>query len=52
MATLALARVPYEKWVKAMLPLFGIFSVASGVFLVVAQLIKWVPFKKNVNIII
>ncbi|MDW5299332.1 MAG: AbgT family transporter [Sedimentibacter sp.] len=44
MATLALARVPYEKWMKVMLPLFGLFTAASAVFLVIAQVIQWGPF--------
>ncbi len=44
MATLALARVPYDKWMKAMLPLFGLFTLASAVFLVIAQMIQWGPF--------
>lgn len=44
MATLALARVPWEKWVKAMLPLFGWFTVASASFLIIAQMIQWGPF--------
>ena len=44
MATLALARVPYEKWMKVMLPLFGLFTGASAVFLIIAQMIQWGPF--------
>lgn len=44
MATLALARVPWEKWLKAMLPLFGWFTAASAGFLIIAQMIQWGPF--------
>ena len=44
MATLALARVPWEKWMKVMLPLFGWFTAASAVFLIIAQMIQWGPF--------
>lgn len=44
MATLALGRVPYEKWIKTMLPLFGIWTAVAAVFMVIAQLIQWGPF--------
>lgn len=44
MATLALARVPWDKWTKVMLPLFGWFTAASAVFLIIAQMINWGPF--------
>lgn len=44
MASLALARVPWEKWAKFMLPLFFIWTVVGAVFLVIAQVIQWGPF--------
>ncbi|MBQ7816930.1 MAG: YfcC family protein [Oscillospiraceae bacterium] len=44
MATLALGHVPYEKWIKKMLPLFGIWTAVAAVFMVIAQMIQWGPF--------
>lgn len=44
MATLALGHVPYEKWVKKMLPLFGIWTVTAAIFMIIAQVIQWGPF--------
>lgn len=44
MAVLAIAKVPYEKWFKFMLPLFVIWTALGAVFLVIAQAIKWGPF--------
>jgi uncharacterized ion transporter superfamily protein YfcC len=44
LAGVALARVPYEKWVKWYAPLFGIFLVIGAVFVVIAQAIKFGPF--------
>ena len=44
MASLALAGVPWEKWAKFMLPLFGIWSATGAVFLIISQLIQWGPF--------
>lgn len=44
MATLALGRVPYEKWIKAMLPLFAMWTVTAAIFLLIAQAIQWGPF--------
>ncbi len=44
MATLGLAKVPYEKWLKFILPLFGIWTCVGAVFLVIAQMIQWGPF--------
>ncbi|MBQ2928924.1 MAG: YfcC family protein [Clostridia bacterium] len=44
MATLGLAKVPYEKWVKWFLPLLIIEWVLAIIFMVVAQLIQWGPF--------
>lgn len=44
MATLALGHVPYEKWIKKMLPLFGIWTCVAAVFMIIAQVIQWGPF--------
>lgn len=44
MATLTLAKVPYEKWLRFILPLFGIWSVTAAGFLMIAQAIQWGPF--------
>jgi len=43
-ATIGLARVPYEKWVKFFIPLLGIQWGMSIIVMVVAQLIKFGPF--------
>ena len=44
MATLAIAKVPYEKWFKFMWPLFIIWTATGAVFLIIAQAIQWGPF--------
>ncbi len=44
LAGVALAKVPYEKWVKWYAPLFGIFLVMGAIFIVIAQVIKFGPF--------
>ncbi len=44
LAGLALAKVPYEKWVRWYWPLFWIFLVFGAVAVVVAQVIKFGPF--------
>ena len=44
LAAVALAKVPYEKWVKWYAPLFGIFLVMGAVFIVIAQVISFGPF--------
>lgn len=44
LAGVALAKVPYEKWVKWYAPLFGIFLVIGAVFVVIAQVIQFGPF--------
>lgn len=44
MATLALGHVPYEKWMKKMLPLFGMWTATAAVFMIIAQAIQWGPF--------
>jgi len=41
MAVLALARIPWDRWLRFMLPLFLIESLLGSVFLVIAQLIGW-----------
>jgi uncharacterized ion transporter superfamily protein YfcC len=44
LAGVALAKVPYEKWVKWYAPLFGIFLVLGAVFVVIAQAMNYGPF--------
>jgi len=44
LAGVALAKVPYEKWVKWYAPLFGIFLAMGAVFVIIAQIIKFGPF--------
>ncbi len=44
LAGVALAKVPYEKWVKWYWPLFLIFLVEGAIFVIIAQLIKFGPF--------
>jgi len=44
LAGVALAKLPYEKWVKWYAPLFGIFLVMGAIFIVIAQVIKFGPF--------
>ena len=44
MATLSLGGVAYQKWAKFYLPLLGIWIVAAGVFLLIAQFIQLGPF--------
>ncbi|SER93151.1 YfcC family protein [Salisediminibacterium halotolerans] len=41
MATLVLAGVSWQKWVRFYLPLFFIWTAISGVLLLVAQVIQW-----------
>jgi uncharacterized ion transporter superfamily protein YfcC len=41
MASLGVAKVPYEKWLKFMLPLFGIWVAIGSVALIVGTLIGW-----------
>jgi len=43
-ATIGLAKVPYEKWVKFFIPLLLIEWVLSIAAMVIAQLIQWGPF--------
>jgi len=44
MACLAIARIPYERWIKFIFPLVLIWTGLGVVFLVIAQLIQWGPF--------
>jgi len=44
LAGLALAKVPFEKWVKWYWPLFLIFVVLGAIFVIIAQIIKFGPF--------
>lgn len=44
LAGLALAKVPYEKWVKWYWPLFAILVVLGAIFVIIAQIIKFGPF--------
>jgi len=44
LAGLALAKVPYEKWVRWYWPLFLIFLVLGAIFAIIAQVIKFGPF--------
>ncbi len=44
LAGVALAKVPYEKWVKWYAPLFGIFLAVGAVFVIIAQAIAFGPF--------
>lgn len=44
LAGLALAKVPYEKWVRWYWPLFLIFLIEGAIFAIIAQVIKFGPF--------
>jgi uncharacterized ion transporter superfamily protein YfcC len=41
MATLALAGVAWQKWVRFYLPLFSIWLSIAVIFLIIAQAIQW-----------
>lgn len=43
-ATIGLARVPYQKWVKFFLPLLLIQWVYGIGAMIIAQMIQWGPF--------
>jgi len=43
-ATIGLAKVPYEKWVKWFMPLLLVEWAMTIVFMVIAQVIQWGPF--------
>lgn len=44
LAGVALAKIPYEKWVRWYTPLFVIFLVEGAIFCIIAQIIKYGPF--------
>lgn len=44
MATLAMIRVPYQKWIKFFLPLFIIWTCMALLFCAIAQFINFGPF--------
>ncbi|MFM2587847.1 YfcC family protein [Vibrio sp. TBV020] len=44
LAVLAIAKVPYGKWVKFFLPLFLVWSIAALIAVVIAQMIELGPF--------
>jgi uncharacterized ion transporter superfamily protein YfcC len=41
MAMLSLAKIPYEKWLRFMLPLFLLLMIFSGIFLAIAVIVKY-----------
>lgn len=44
MAALALGKIPWEKWAKWMLPLFGLQFLVGLIFIVIAQVTGYGPF--------
>lgn len=44
MAQLAIANIPYKKWVKFAMPLMGIWLAIGLVFIIFAQLVGYGPF--------
>lgn len=44
MALLGLSKIPYEKWVKFIAPLMGIWILLGGVFIVIANMMNYGPF--------
>lgn len=44
MAALALAKIPWEKWARWILPLIGLQYLLGAVLVVVAHLMNWGPF--------
>ena len=44
MASLAMAKIPYEKWAKFILPLIGIWYAMGAVFVAIAHIINLGPF--------
>ncbi|NLY36543.1 MAG: putative basic amino acid antiporter YfcC [Tissierellia bacterium] len=44
MAGLALAKIPYEKWFKWLLPLMGVWMVIGSVLIAISVLINYGPF--------
>jgi len=41
MAVLAIAKVPYTKWLRFVLPLFTVLFLLSVVFLIIAVIIQY-----------
>ena len=41
MAVLAIAKVPYTKWLKFVMPLFGLLFIISIIFLIIAVIIQY-----------
>jgi uncharacterized ion transporter superfamily protein YfcC len=41
MAALGVAKIPYEKWLKFMLPLFGLWVLIGTISIVIATAIGW-----------
>lgn len=41
MAVIGVAKVPYEKWLKFMLPLFGIWVAIGSIAIIIGTLIGW-----------
>ena len=41
MAALGVAKVPYEKWLKYMIPLFGIWILIGTIAIAFATIIGW-----------
>ena len=44
MAALALAKIPFEKWVKWILPLIGLQYLLGAVLVLIAQFTSYGPF--------
>ncbi len=44
MAALALAKIPWEKWARWILPLIGLQYLLGGILVVIAHLMQWGPF--------
>jgi len=44
MAGLALAKIPWTKWAKWILPAILLWYLAGGIFVMVAQMIQFGPF--------
>lgn len=44
MATLAVADLPWQKWMRFQLPLYGIWFLIASTFLIVAQALQYGPF--------
>ncbi len=43
-ATLEVAKISYEKWVKFLFPIWAIWMVMGGAFVMIADLINYGPF--------